>query len=348
MYDYEIAEIILNNINKNGFQCVYDEGTLYLWDGKKWTEISDDAFFKEYIRLVPVHVNLTTKKIKSITRWVKSIVNKPDFFDDRIDGINCQNGLVCFDDATGKPRLIPHSPSHKKRAVLKGDWVPFTGIPSGSLLEKFLSGIFKDNAKEKLMILQELVGAALLEISTRIRHPKAFIIYGSGENGKSEFIKIIEQLSVSVSHTFIFNIPNKVIKLRGKTLNTLERIDSNIIKRDIFKSVILGKSIKGKVFHKALFAFQPIALHIFETNSLPDFKRFKINKRIFRILEFDRKIPQEEQIADIGSKIVESEYETLLGWAVEGASRLIRNKTYTRIFYLHSNVLNSERYLPSD
>jgi phage/plasmid-associated DNA primase len=81
------------------------------------------------------------------------------------------------------------------------------------------------------------------------------------------------------------------------------------------------------------FTFAPAAQHIFACNLLPGFRggmdRAVLN-RLF-ILQFDRAIPEEERIEDLGKRIVVEEMDLLLAWAIEGASRLIREKGFPRL-----------------
>jgi phage/plasmid-associated DNA primase len=52
-------------------------------------------------------------------------------------------------------------------------------------------------------------------------------------------------------------------------------------------------------------------------------------RRRLLMLQFNRTIPPEERIQDIGKRIAEEEPDLLLAFAVEGASRLIRNRRFT-------------------
>jgi phage/plasmid-associated DNA primase len=52
-------------------------------------------------------------------------------------------------------------------------------------------------------------------------------------------------------------------------------------------------------------------------------------RRRLLVLVFNRVIPEHEMIAGIADLILRDEYDLLLSWAIEGASRLIRNEKFT-------------------
>ena len=77
--------------------------------------------------------------------------------------------------------------------------------------------------------------------------------------------------------------------------------------------------------------FRPIAQNLFATNNLPPFKG-GIDRGVRRrllVITFNRVIPEKDRIENIGRRIAEDEADLLLAWAVEGASRLIRNHNFT-------------------
>ena len=120
--------------------------------------------------------------------------------------------------------------------------------------------------------------------------------------------------------------------MRGKLLNTsAELTTADVIQSDTFKSAITGEPIPGKILYKDMVDFRPVAQHVIATNKLPPFAG-GIDKGIRRrllVLVFNRVIPEHEMIAGIADLILRDEYDLFLSWAIEGASRLIRNGKFT-------------------
>ena len=77
--------------------------------------------------------------------------------------------------------------------------------------------------------------------------------------------------------------------------------------------------------------FRSIALHIFATNNLPSFTGGfdRGVRRRLGMLTFNRSIPRQEQIVDLGRRVAAEETDLLLAFAVSGASRLLRQKAFT-------------------
>ena len=97
------------------------------------------------------------------------------------------------------------------------------------------------------------------------------------------------------------------------------------ITSDAFKAVVTGEPIRGADKYKPAVDFRPKAQHVFACNRLPNFQS-EMDRGVMRrlvLVQFDRTIPEDERIADIGQRIAREEPDLLLAWAVEGATRLL-------------------------
>jgi P4 family phage/plasmid primase-like protien len=206
-------------------------------------------------------------------------------------------------------------------------------------LSRFLNGLFRDDddAADKRALLQEVAGAVVAGMGTRLGQPKAIVLFGrSANNGKSTVLDLLEGLlgSTACSHVspHRFDQPNAAIAMRGKLLNTsAELTTADVIQSDAFKSAVTGEPIPGKILYKDMVDFRPVAQHVIATNKLPPFAG-GIDKGVRRrllVLVFNRVIPQHEMIAGIADLILRDEYELFLAWAIEGASRLIRQGKFS-------------------
>ncbi len=121
-----------------------------------------------------------------------------------------------------------------------------------------------------------------------------------------------------------------IIGLVGKLLNATDELSTDAIASDRFKSVVTGEPVEGRDVYKSRVEFRPIA-QLFATNNLPPFKGGMdrgVQRRLL-VIPFNRTIPLEERIENIGQRIAEEEPDLLLAWAVDGASRLIRERKFS-------------------
>jgi phage/plasmid-associated DNA primase len=125
-----------------------------------------------------------------------------------------------------------------------------------------------------------------------------------------------------------FTDKNTVIQMRGKDLNTsAELTSSTAVSSEVFKKVVTGDPLAGKILYKDVVTFRSTALNVFATNKLPAFAGGidpGVRRRLI-VIEFPNSIPLEDQVEDIHQQIIDKEYSLLMSWAIEGAARVIRN-----------------------
>jgi phage/plasmid-associated DNA primase len=204
------------------------------------------------------------------------------------------------------------------------------------LLTRLLDGIFlsDSDAEEKRQLLAEIAGSAALGYASKLRQPKAAIFEGkTAENGKSQVLDLFRGL---LPPEAVASIPAAkmgderfVVGLVGKHLNAADELSgAEASASEIFKAVVTGEPVTGRDVYRSAVTFRSIAQNVFVTNTLPSFKG-GIDRGVLRrliVITFNRTIPEEERVENIGSRITEEEADMLLTWAVAGASCLIRNR----------------------
>lgn len=286
----------------------------------------------------PTRVRLGKSRIDSILNECAAMCAAPEFFATCSTGINCASGFIRF-DPEGRPHIEPHSPDHRCRHTLPGKWSPeATGTPpENSLLRRFLDGLFRGDvdAEEKNAILAEICGSVALGYATKITQPRAVILFGqTAENGKSQFLDVARGLLPSSG---IGSVPasrmgdeRHIVGLIGKLLNAADELSAGAIASDAFKAVVTGEPVEGRDVYKSRIEFRSVAQKIFATNVLPPFRGGfdrGVQRRLL-VIPFNRSIPIEERVEQIGRRIAEEEPDLLLGWAIAGAGRLIRQRNF--------------------
>jgi hypothetical protein len=338
--DVEVASYVKTELIHDYGSVPHCEGEFWRFTGKQWEIIPHESLrciAHEYdgIAWGPYWkpLQLGAGRINSILRELAAMLSKPGFFDARPAGINCQNGFISFEE--GGPRLLPHSRKHRQRHVIPARWEPGSAaaIPDSSLLARLLRGSFEgdDDANAKIELLAEIAGAAALGYGPRHTAPKAAVLLGrTAENGKSQVLDLLRGLlppgAVSSVPPSRFGDDRHIVKLVGKLLNTSDELGTaEAIASDRFKAIITGEPLTGRDVYRPAIDFRPQAQHVFACNQLPAFHGGMDRGVIRRLMPivFNRTIPAEERIPNIGQRIVAEELGLVLGWAVQGAARLL-------------------------
>ncbi len=347
--DVELAQRVREDLTERLGRVVHAEGTFWHYERTHWQPVPErllrmavhryDGAQYETPSGEPSRVKLGKGRIDSIINECATLCSEPEFFAGRPIGINCASGFIRFDEQ-GVPSLAPHDPSMRCRHTLPGQWQSGNAAEplEGSLLAKLLGGAFLGDpeADEKVTLLAEVCGAAALGYATHLIQPKAVILYGqTAENGKSQILDLARGL---LPASAICSVPaarmgdeRHVIGLVGKLLNATDELSSAAVASDTFKSIVTGEPIEGRDVYKSRIEFRSIAQNLFATNNLPAFQG-GIDRGVQRrllVVTFNRTIPKEERVENIGQRIAREEADLLLAWVVAGASRLVARRNFT-------------------
>lgn len=352
--DYEIARRVIDSMATEYGQIVYADGQFWRYAETAWTSIETlnlqrRVLAHDGVKIDGTRIKMTASKLKSVLELMPVPVADPDFFVECAMGVNCQNGFIRFDIGDGSTEFIEHDPGHRSRHTISASWRDrVQRLPEDSLLASYLRGIFQDDpeATQKTKLLQEIAGAAIAGIATRIKQPKAHVLYGrKANNGKSTFLELVRSLLPETACSSIraadFCEPRYLIRLAGMMFNGVDELSAAALQADVFKAVVTGQPCTAHDVYKPAELFRPQALQAFATNRLPSFLG-GLDKGVSRrllVLLFDRAIPEQlrrpddrllrEMVPNLDQQIVEQEGDLLLAWAVEGASRLLRQGRYT-------------------
>ena len=347
--DVEIAECVAKDMQSEYGQIVYDEGNFWRYMRTAWEAIADEDLWKAVHRYsraayttpagTPALVALNASRTKSVIECMARHLTAAEFFAAAVTGINCASGFIVF-AWDGTPTLEQHSPDHRQRHTLPGSWHPGTSAapPDLSLLSTLFKGCFRGDpdAQQKIDLVAEVGAAAALGIATKLRNPLAVLMLGpSAENGKTEVQTAISSVlpasAVSCVSASELGDERHIVGLIGKKLNVVSELSTDAIASEKFKAVITGDLVSGRAVRQLRAEFRPVAQHLFATNALPTFKGGidRGVKRRLRLLMFNRTIPKEDRIKNIGTRIGKEEPDLLLALVVGGASRLIKNGEFT-------------------
>ena len=246
---------------------------------------------------------------------------------DQTGGINLSNGVVLI-SKKGEVILKPHAPKRYYTYCLDYEYNPDL---SADRFQAFLNEVVPD--KNLQDILQEFAGWPLL--GNMLKLEKILILLGSGQNGKSVFLEILEHLFGGNNCSFLsleeITDPNNRfarIGLNRKMLNICTDI-SNKVNADNLKKIASGEPIDVEDKGKSAITMTNYAKLASATNVDIDFEATRGFERRLLIVPFNVYIEDDKVDLELAKKITQNEMPGVLNWAIEGAQRLIENKRFT-------------------
>jgi len=334
------AERFATDHGANARFC-HDFSAWMIWDGKHWRKddtgyilrlakqtarkMQEDALkidnHKQREALVKHGLILeSATRLTAMLKLAESeLAIKPDEFDHDTMLFNCANGTL--DLRTGKLR------EHRREDFIANlspvEYHPGAECP---VWLKFLRDITNGNA-ELMGYLQRCVGYSL---TGETKEEVLFLLYGSGNNGKTKFIEAVRYLlgtyaQTSDFDTFTVNFKNggaarnDIAKLRGARFVTAsESDDGKRLNESIVKQITGGDMLSARFLYGELFEYKPLFKLWLATNHKPQIRGNDegIWRRIHQV-PFTVYIPEKKRDRDLDKKL-KTEASGILRWAIEG------------------------------
>lgn len=311
------------------FMIFDDDLCVYCYTGECWVKVPDWDL-KVFLR--DAYQKISGDPSKGVGRDIVEGLFKQfpytvmNFGVTQVQGkINFLNGAL--DLGTGN--VYQHSFTDYFRYVLPYDCISGASCP---MFMKYLDEVLPD--KKTQMVLAEYIGWLFLP---DLKLEKVLFLYGSGCNGKSVFVDIIEALlgRDNVSHESLSDMcgefgGNSRANLAGKLLNTCSDVAPNAFSGDIFKRIASGEPISAKILYKDVVTITDYARMIFCLNELP-----KTNDRSdgyfrrFLIVPFKVQIPKSRIDPKLTQKIISTELPGIMNWVLDGMRRLTIQQGFT-------------------
>lgn len=273
---------------------LYTNGMFYLWDKQGVWKASDDKVIKKEIHSVhrQENIEIISSQIEAVCNLCRTEVFKPNhIFNVGKNRINCINGELEYRD--GEFQLMPHCKENYNTSQLP---VKYNRNSKAPQFIKFLHDIFHDSDKEieenKIRLLTELIGYSL---TTSCEFEKFIILIGSGANGKSVLLNVIESLvglsNIAAVQPSQFNSKFQRAHLDGKLINVVTEIAEGAVIADAeLKAIVSGELTTAEHKNRDPFDFHPFATCWFGTNHMPHTRDFSdALQRRAEILQFPHK-----------------------------------------------------------
>lgn len=290
----------------------------------------------------PKPLRITKSRVVGAIRLAKDRLHDPDFFD-------AGAAIVGFDDkafevtAEGVLTMKEHAPENRIRtkipvqiesAIEEYDERKSEGSLEEIRFFRFLDEVFgpDEDAEEKIDALGEFVGSSLF--GRAAEYQTAIFLKGDGANGKSVFLKTLQNLFPA---EWVCEIPPqdlgenfKKAAIGGKRLNVVSEVSDEFIRHTAdIKQTVDGHRFTASRKHQPERTFQATAGHIFSVNELPRVRDVTDGFwRAVLVIPFKRRFRKEEQDPRLVAKL-EEDLELIAAWAIDGYQRLARQGAYT-------------------
>lgn len=201
-------------------------------------------------------------------------------------------------------------------------------------------------------LLEEMIGSCMYR-SNALAGGKAFILTGTGSNGKSTLLDMVKRLlggrNTSVLDLKKLNDRFSTVMMFGKLANIGDDIsDEFVVDTAEFKKIVTGQSIDAEQKGQPKFNFEPFCKLLFSANSIPRIGKGRDSRAILRRLvivpfnaQFSADSPDFMPFIGDDLKCQESmEYMIKIG--LQGLKRVLETRQYTTNESMEQELLEYE------
>lgn len=326
----QIADAVLAELTDAG-PIAWTGGALWKWGGSHWVSM-DEAEVLRKIAEGYSHMPAARRQTdhQGVLKVLKTKVRRELKIKDRA-GVNFANGFLTTD-----LELIEHHPDDGCTYTLPYRWrEDMADLAMSPKFKQFLedSWLEDEDFEEKMRALREALAITLFGMGPQ--YERAFCLHGPPASGKSQMLRIVGALvpgeaicAVSPDQWGDKFLP---AQMHGKLLNLCGELpEKRLIEGQKFKEIISGETITGQHKHQPPFKFKPICAHWFATNHIPRTNDVSaaFNRR-WLILTFEKPVPFEKRVRDLGTLIVGEEREGIAAWAAVTMRELVRKAVVT-------------------
>lgn len=280
-------------VTKIGAQNVLGaDSFVWAWSETGVWNRQDERTVRQWTHPVIVEAKAVTKSlVDSVTDLFKTEIHKPAHVFDigSPECVNALNGEIYLHDLLDVWILEPHNREHYRTTQIP---VTFDRKATAPRFDQFLTEVFKGDtdAADKRRAVLEMMGYTLM---AHCRHERFVIMVGSGANGKSVILSVLEALlgkaNVSGVQPSQFDRSFQRAHLHGKLANIVTEIkQGEVIDDASLKGIVSGEPTTVEHKFKDPFVMRPFATCWFGTNHLPHTRDF--SDALFRralIVEFN-------------------------------------------------------------
>jgi len=305
------------------FSFIFAAEQLYIYRSGAYRPIGRDFVHSECRKRLGDGARIN--RINEVVAHIEDMSRKDvSMLDTHTDLINLQNGMFNWRTL----ELQPHDKGYLSTIQCS---VRYDSRAKCYEIYNFLNSTVPPDC---MFTVEELFGYSLIPDA---RFHKAFMLTGTGRNGKSTFLSLLERF---VGPGNVSKVPLQEIcehkfkraEIQGKLLNLFADLDSKSLRStSYFKTIVSGDAIDAERKNRDPFFFRPFARLVFSANEIPKSgdKSFAYYYR-WIIIPFPNVFTEGRADKEMLAKITQP--EELSGWfnhAVKGLTRLMENQDFT-------------------
>ena len=279
----------------------------------------------EMIKHIP---NLNRAKRKEVLDYLDIMIRENTPAADA-NLIAFKNGVLNIMDDT----FSPFTPAHIITNRIDWDYNPNA---YDELTDKTLDKI-ACNDKSIRALLEEAVGMCMFR---RNELGKAFILTGTGSNGKSTFLNMLRNMlgKRNISSLDLKKLLDRfsTVMLFGKMANIGDDIsDEFVVDSSMFKKIVTGETIDAEQKGQPKFEFEPFVKLFFSANNIPRMGKGRDSTAILRrlvIIPFEAKFSPSDAdyVPFIGDKLKsQAAMEYFIQLGLKGLKRVLETRAFT-------------------
>lgn len=293
--DLQLARALVEEIDQNNVMAA--DTFVWQWRDTGVWQKQEDRSVKQWVQhhLADNVEGVKKSLVDSVSDLFRTEVFKPHhlFNIGPSECVNTLNGELVLID--GHWQLTPHNRNHYRTTQVPVEYDTKAEAPR---FIKFMTEVFKgdDDAGDKAQALLEMIGYSLM---AHCRHEKFIIMVGSGANGKSVLLSVLEALAgpenVAGVQPSQFDRSFQRAHLHGKLTNIVTEIkQGEMIDDASLKGIVSGEPTTVEHKFKDPFVMRPFSTCWFGTNHMPHTRDF--SDALFRralVVEFNNKFKPE-------------------------------------------------------
>lgn len=317
---------------------------VWVWNGMYWDEIPDRQIFYDFVndacRKLGIgeetadNPKFSKQLYKTIEKKISRYPRKP-----HTEGkilVPLLNGVLEM-DPTGQITIRQHRREDYFRYVLPFKYDAQAKCPN---FQQFLGDTLPDRSVH-LPLLEYIA----YPLAPQLHIEKLMAFLGSGSNGKSTLIKIIEALygKRNVTHENVHDLTYDEVhraNIEDKLFNVCQENEGRI-KGSVLRTLVSGETITVKKLYSQPYETDNYAKLLFSFNEMPQVKSIEANMRRWMLVKFDRHFSDEEADTELVHKLLQ-ELPGILNLLLSVLPGLMERKKFSKSEAIERAVMEME------
>ena len=317
---------------------------VWVWNGMFWDEIPDIQIFYDFVGDACQKLGIgeetadNPKFSKPLYKTIEKKISRypRKRYTEDVVLVPLLNGVLEI-DRTGQRTIRPHRREDYLRYVLPYEYDEQAQCPR---FKRYLDEVLPDAT-----VHQPLLEYMAYPLVPWLHIEKIMAFLGSGANGKSVLIRIIEGLygKRNLAHENLHDLTYDEVhraNIEDKLFNVCQENEGRI-KGSVLRTMVSGETITVKKLYSQPYETDNYAKLLFSFNEMPQVKSIEANMRRWMLVKFDRHFSDEEADTDL-SETLARELPGILNLLLSVLPGLMERKKFTKSEAIDRAVMEME------